>query len=161
MNCPNCQHQLPNRLALFTRVDNQNAGEYKCANCSQVISSRYQIFRFRILCMITVFVMALTTRELLGRYLRVNPLETDLQLLQVSVFIIFIILLVFLIALLRVPIDKKPPSFIKSSLFFFSLVLFFTSLMIFILGSFVQSLVLMIVGATLFIGSFFWAHIFY
>lgn len=158
MNCPNCQHQLPNRLALFTRVDRQNAGEYKCANCSQVISSRYQIFRFRILCMITVFVMALTTRELLGRYLRVNPLETDLQLLQVFVFII---LLVFLIALLRVPIDKKPPSFIKSSLFFFSLVLFFTSLMIFMLGSFVQSLVLMTVGTTVFIGSFFWAHIFY
>lgn len=161
MNCNHCHSPLPNRFKLLTSIDRHGSGGYQCPHCAFDLSSRFQLYRFRILSIMTILVIMLSARQLMGQYLYIYPLTSDLQLLYFALVACLVGLSIFAIILFRLPINKPTRSWTRNSLFFLGVLLFLLSFIVLALGSFTESSYLTLTGSILFIGSLVWVHVFY
>lgn len=161
MNCSFCQQKLPNRLSMWMVLDKKSAGDYRCPHCSKILASRFQIYRFRLLHIVSIMVIIISTKELLARYLRVNPIENDWQLLRIVGIIVVAMLIILLSLSVTLPVNKKEPSFIKNVLFFMGIPLMVFGILTIATGVLIHAPMLEMVGASMFIGSLFWVYIFY
>tara|TARA_R110002051_G_scaffold51917_1_gene99038 strand:- start:107 stop:433 length:327 start_codon:yes stop_codon:yes gene_type:complete len=108
-----------------------------------------------------MLVIILSATQLIGQYLYIYPLTSDLQLLYLALVVCLIGLLIFAIILLRLPINKPKTSWTKNSFFFLGVFLLLLSLIVLTLGSFTEDSVVATVGEILFVGSLLWVHVFY
>ncbi len=161
MNCKHCHQPLPDRFKLLTSIDKHGSGGYQCPHCSYDLSSRFQLYRFRILSIVTILVIMLSVRQLMEQYLYIYPLNSDLQLLYFALVVCLVGLLIFAIILFRLPISQPTRSWTRNHLFFLGVLLFLSSFVMLALGSFTESSYVKGVGEFLFIGSLFWLHVFY
>lgn len=161
MNCSHCNQHLPNRIKIVMRLDKHSSGGYQCPHCSHDLVSRFQLYRFRLLSIVTMLVIILSATQLIGQYLYIYPLTSDLQLLYLALVVCLIGLLIFAIILLRLPINKPETSWTKNSFFFLGVFLLLLSLIVLTLGSFTEDSVVATVGEILFVGSLLWVHVFY
>jgi len=161
MNCSSCQKNLPNRFKLMMSIDDRSSDGYRCPYCSYNLVTRIQLYRFRLLSIVTIIVVMLSTKFLIEKHLHHSPLSSDIQLFQIGVFICLIAIVMFLVILFRLPINKRTPSLTKNSLFFLGIFLFLLSFIILIISSLTDSSLMSTAGGLLFIGSLLWVHIFY
>lgn len=161
MNCHSCQNNLPNRFKLMMSIDDRSSDGYKCPHCSYGLVTRIQLYRFRLLSIVTIIVIVLSAKHLIGKHLHNYPLSSDIQLFQVGAFICLVGLATFLIILFRLPINKKTPSLTKNGLFFLGIFLFLLSFIVLMMSALTESPVIATTGGILFIGSLLWVHVFY
>lgn len=161
MNCSFCQQQLPNQLSMLASLDKKSAGDYRCPHCSKILASRLQIYRFRLFYIVSMMVILITAKEVLSKYLRVNPITNDWQLLNIVSIIVVVLLSILLLLLITLPVNKKEPSFIKNALFFMGIPLMLLGFLAIAIGLLIHAPMLEMIGVGMFIGSLFWVCIFY